>query len=112
MASVEPGFVAQLARRYPKADILTYDLGEVPSGIARHISSLPPGDKAREALVNILLLGRAPLCVRTSSAFSAIARIAAPQMRTITVNVGGRSRAFPEAQVLAEEAARSRRAPA
>jgi len=104
VASDEAGFAERLARRYPAAECRSYNLGEVPAGVARHFSALPPGARAKEALVNMLALGKAPLCLRTASFLSAMTRVASPGLRTVTVNPDAGD-GFPEGQILAEERA-------
>ena len=104
LATDEPGFARAAAAVLPGATITRYDLGDVPAGTARHFSAMPPADKAKEALVNMFCLARAPLLIRTSSYLSAMAALANPAQRTITVNREAvTERTFPEAQILARE---------
>ena len=104
LATDEPGFARAAASALPSATITRYDLRDVPEGTARHFSAMPPADKAKEALVNIFCLARAPLLIRTSSYLSAMAALANPAERTVTVNREAvTARTFPEAQILARE---------
>ena len=108
LATDDQAFEQALRRRYDRARFTTFNLGTTKPGEPRHFSALPARDKAREALLNILLIARAPLCVRTSSYLSAVSRIVNPAMRTRTVNLTLKgSRLFPECEVLAAEQGRS-----
>jgi hypothetical protein len=104
LATDEPVFRAAVLRRFPEARFTSFDLGDVPEGVPRQYSQLGPDEKAIEALANILLLGRAPLCIRTASYLSALARVANPALRTLTINWAGvRSLGFPDIELRAEE---------
>ncbi|NVD44798.1 hypothetical protein [Qipengyuania atrilutea] len=104
LATDELGFARTVAAVLPGATITRYDLADVPAGTARHFSAMPPADKAKEALVNMFCLARAPLLIRTSSYLSAMAALANPAQRTVTVNREAvTERTFPEAQILARE---------
>jgi len=108
LATDVPALERAVRERWPDTHFTTFNLGGPrPAGEARHFSDMPPADKAVEALVNIFLLARAPMCIRTSSYLSAMSRIANPDLRTVTLNrtLQG-SRHFPEHEILAEEAAR------
>jgi hypothetical protein len=108
LATDDAAFARALKAEFPGLDCTSYDLGEVESGLARHFSDLSPTDKALEALVNIFLIARAPVCVRTSSYMSAVSALVNPALRTVTINrtIAGKP-PFPEAEVLAHEAARA-----
>lgn len=114
LATDEPAFAAAARARYPQARWSTFTLGEVEDGTPRHFSSLSPEAKATEALVNIHLLARAPLCVRTSSYLSAISALVNPQLRTVTISRTLAKRSpFPEHEILqAEQAGADRSHPA
>lgn len=108
LATDDPSFEAFLRRRHPQTDFVTYTLGQ-PSNLkeARHFSDMPAHDKALEAAVNMMLLGAAPACIRSSSYLSAISKIAHPSLRTVTLNrTFGQQDQFPERQIVDEEAAR------
>jgi len=108
LATDDPSFEASLRRRHPRTNFLTYTLGQ-PSNPkeARHFSDMPAHDKALEAAVNMMLLGAAPACIRSSSYMSAISKIAYPSLRTTTLNrTFGQQDQFPERQILEEELAR------
>lgn len=108
LATDEPGFATALRRRWRKVEITMFERGSVPEGQARHFSRLDPHDKALEALGNIWLLGKAPLCIRTSSFLSGMAKVVAPPLVTRTINrAPGFDRRFPERDILAEEIRRS-----
>lgn len=101
LATDEAAIAALLRERFPHARFTSFDLGEVTPGLPRHFSALGPEDKALEALVNMFLLARAPVCVRTSSYLSALSRIANPFLRTVTVNrSSGAETLFPEREIL------------
>lgn len=105
LATDEPGFSSAVRSRFPHVRFVSYDLGDVKEGVARHFSSMDPNEKALEALVNIFLLARAPVCVRTSSFLSAVSRVANPQLRTVTINRTKRGNGrFPEYETLTAEA--------
>ena len=107
LATDEPAFAKALSRRWPRVAVTMFERGAVPPGQARHFSALAPHDKALEALGNIWLLARAPLCIRTSSFLSGMARLVNPALVTRTVNrAPGFDARFPERGILAEEAAR------
>jgi hypothetical protein len=54
----------------------------------------------------MLLLSMAPTCIRSSSYLSAISKIMNPNLRTVTLTRDHwGSRAYPEFEILAEEAA-------
>jgi len=109
LATDDATFAAALRAAMPGLDYTSYDLGEVESGLARHFSNLSPTDKALEALVNIFLIARAPVCVRTSSYMSAVSALANPGMRTVTINQTiGQSPPFPEHEVLERERGQAR----
>jgi hypothetical protein len=106
LATDDAAFAAALKVEMPGLDCTSYDLGEVESGLARHFSDLSPTDKALEALVNIFLIARAPVCVRTSSYMSAVSALVNPAMRTVTINrTIALTPPFPELEVLAHERA-------
>lgn len=90
--------------RWPKTLFVSFTLGRPDPSVPRHFSDMPPEDKAIEALVNILLIARAPKCVRTTSYMSAISKIANPSLLTKTLSrTYADSRLFPEHEVLASE---------
>lgn len=104
LATDDPGFARAARAALPNARFTSYDRGAVPDGMARHFSPLAPEDKALEALVNMFLIARAPVCVRTSSFLSSMARLANPAQRTITVNrTLAKQPPFPEGEILREE---------
>lgn len=106
LATDDAGFSAELKARFPGLNYTSYDLGEVEAGLPRHFSDLSPTDKALEALVNIFLLARSKVCVRTSSYMSAASTFVNPALRTVTINqTVAASLPFPEAELLAREAA-------
>lgn len=108
LATDDAAFAAELKTRFPGLHYTSYDLGEVEPGLPRHFSDLSPTDKALEALVNIFLLARARVCIRTSSYMSAASTFVNPSLRTVTINQTIRGfTPFPEAEILAREAARS-----
>ena len=112
LATDEPAFALALRHRWPRVAITMFERGSVPEGQARHFSRLDPHDKALEALGNMWLLSKAPLCIRTSSFLSGMARVISPALVTCTVNrASGFDRRFPERHILAEEGLRAAIAP-
>lgn len=106
LATDDAAFAAALRAEFPGLDCTSYDLGEVTPGVPRHYSDLSPTDKAREALVNVFLLARAPVCLRTSSYLSAVSALANPGLRTVTINQTlGAAQPFPEGELLDRERA-------
>ncbi|MBB3034345.1 O-fucosyltransferase family protein [Alteriqipengyuania lutimaris] len=104
LATDDQGFSRAARERYPQATWVSYDMAQLDPDVPRHFSDLPPEDKAIEALVNIFLLARAPICVRTCSYFSAISALIAPDMMTITVNPWAPGKGpFPERQIAERE---------
>jgi hypothetical protein len=66
-------------------------------------------DKAIEALVNIVAIGRSPVCIRTSSHLSAWSKILNPGMQTFTLNrPHDWMPQFPEAEIADLEALEAR----
>jgi hypothetical protein len=105
LATDDAGFARTIRQRWPRIVFTSYDLGEVAEGKARHFSDLGVDDKAKEALVNMFLLARAPVCVRTMSYMSSFVRLINPDIRTVTVNKRiGADTPFPERQILELEA--------
>ena len=105
LATDDVGFDNFLRSSLPGTSFITYTRGH-PSDRAtpRHFSDMAPQDKAIEALVNILLIARAPKCIRTTSYMSAISKITNPSLVTETLNrTYLESRLFPEREVIAEE---------
>jgi hypothetical protein len=105
LATDDVGFDNFLRSRLPGTAFITYTRGH-PSDRAtpRHFSDMAPHDKAIEALVNILLIARAPKCIRTTSYMSAISKITNPSLMTETLNrTYLDSRLFPEREVIVEE---------
>ncbi len=104
LATDDAGFARTIRQRWPKVSFISYDLGEVEAGKARHFSNLSPQAKADEALVNMFLIARAPICVRTMSYLSSFVRVINPDIRTITVNRRIDAKTpFPELQLLERE---------
>lgn len=105
LATDDASFDDFVRSRWPGTAFISYTCGHPRNpSVPRHFSDMAPEDKAIEALVNILLLARAPTCIRTTSYMSAISKIANPSLITHTLNRTYRdSRLFPEREVLAEE---------
>jgi hypothetical protein len=105
LATDDAGFARTIRKRWRRVAFVSYDVGEVVEGLARHFSKLEADDKAREALVNMFLLARAPICIRTMSYLSSFARMINPDLRTVTVNKRlDADTPFPERQLLMLEA--------
>jgi hypothetical protein len=104
LATDDGAFEAAVRARYARCTFTTFNIGTLVAGVARHFSTMPPDDKAMEALANIFLIASAPLCIRTSSYLSAISKFARPMMRTVTVNrtLNG-STIFPEREIVLSE---------
>ncbi len=114
LATDDAGFARTVRQRFPEAQFSSYDLGYVKAGAPRHFSSLGPDEKSLEALVNMHLLARAPVCVRTSSYLSAISALINPALRTITINqtqAGKNALPFPELGILQSEQAQTHAVP-
>lgn len=110
LATDDAAFEAFARARWPGTAFTTYNLGgpPSPSGWPRHFSGMPPEQKALEALVNMVLLSKAPRCIRTSSYMSAISKILNPVLITETLNrMRAGSRLFPEHEIHAEELGRA-----
>ncbi|MGF7155088.1 hypothetical protein [Novosphingobium gossypii] len=107
LATDDNAFRRVLTTRYPQHTFSSYDLSVLPDDTPRHFSAMSARDKAVESLVNIFLLARSPVIVRSSSYMSAISVLANPAMKTITLNktLTGRQ-IFPEHEIIeAEQAA-------
>ncbi|MEG8222715.1 hypothetical protein OSJ57_19150 [Sphingomonas sp. HH69] len=108
LATDDAGFSAAVRHAFPSARFTSYDLGEVGDGVPRHFSQLPPSAKALEALVNIYLIARAPVCIRTSSYLSSVSALVNPDMRTVTIDkTRSKHTPFPEFELLEAEALRA-----
>lgn len=107
LATDDNAFRRVLTTRYPEHTFFSYDLSVLPDDTPRHFSAMSARDKAVESLVNIFLLARSPVIVRSSSYMSAISVLANPSMKTITLNKTLTARQiFPEHEIIeAEQAA-------
>lgn len=105
LATDNPDFERFVRTRWPETTFTTFNLGAASEGATpRHFSKRPPEEKAVEALVNVVLLGKAPRCIRTSSYLSAVSKILNPALVTVTLNrTFHASPLFPEREILAEE---------
>ncbi len=104
LATDNQDFRAAIKNQWPNVEFVSYDLGEVENGMPRHFSSLSPELKAKEALANIYMISRAPVCVRTSSFMSSFSRIINPTQKTVTINrTILKKTPFPEKQILESE---------
>jgi len=99
LATDDIAFSVAVRDAFPKAQFSDFELGEVAPGTPRHFAELAPEAKALEALANILLLARAPICVRTASYLSATSAIVNPEMRTLTINATPAMHGFPEDEI-------------
>lgn len=97
-------FNAKIQDLFHSTKVTSFQLGHVNAGEPRHFSSLPNQDKALEAIVNMILLSKSKLCIRTASYLSAWSKILNPALETITLNrTFGGSTLFPERQICAAE---------
>lgn len=105
LATDELKFETHFRAQFPELHVLTYFIGrDVDSTRGRHFASMPPEEKAQEAIVNMFLLARAPMCIRTSSYLSAMSRIINPALKTETLSLTHwGSTAFPEKQIIEQE---------
>jgi hypothetical protein len=105
LATDELTFEVHFRAQFPELKVSTYFIDKnVDSTRGRHFSSISPEDKAKEAIVNMFLLARAPMCIRTSSYLSAMSRIINPALKTKTLSLTHwGSTAFPEMQIIAQE---------
>lgn len=105
LATDELTFETHFRSQFPGLHVLTYFVDrDVDSTRGRHFASTPPEEKAREAIVNMFLLARAPMCIRTSSYLSAMSRIINPTLKTQTLSLTHwGSTAFPEKQIIEQE---------
>lgn len=106
LATDDAEFARSIRKEWGGVTFVSYDLGEVQEGRPRHFSDLDPDLKARESLVNMFLLARAPVLLRTSSFMSSFSKLINPALRTITINRTTKFKAspFPEAEILQSEA--------
>lgn len=104
LATDDMAFQNIITSRFAQHRFFTYNLVDLPVDTPRHFSNMTPTEKAIEALVNIFLLSRSPLIVRSSSYMSAISALVNPHMKTDTLNRTLTNRSiFPESQILARE---------
>lgn len=105
LATDEPAFRDFLEGRFPDVEFAGFDAeADVREGEPRHFSSMAPAAKAQEAIVNMALLARAPLLVRTSSYLSAMSKLIRPELETRTINaMRGGHLPFPEDIIALEE---------
>jgi len=106
LATDDTEFAMTIRKEWKSVTFVSYDLGEVQEGRPRHFSDLDPDLKARESLVNMFLLAKAPVLLRTSSFMSSFSKLINPALRTITINRTTKFKAspFPEAEILRSEA--------
>ncbi len=105
LATDDGSFEAKMRARWPDTEFTTFNLGgPCAPGIPRHFSDISPQDKALESIVNMLLLARAPTCIRSSSYMSGMSKILNPELRTVTVNRTLKGRLlFPEWEIVSCE---------
>jgi hypothetical protein len=105
LATDEPAFEYYIRAEFPDVCFHTYNLGffiDISRG--RHFSRMNEEDKAKEAILNMLLLAEAPCLIRSSSNLSAISKFINPEIRTITLNnTHWGSISFPEKEIIDEE---------
>lgn len=101
IATDEPSFLAATKARY---GVKAKDLGSkhlAQGATPAHFSSGDPREKGSEALITMLALSKAELCIRTPSLLSAWAKILNPELKTFTIGEihrGGDP--FPEREIL------------
>jgi hypothetical protein len=97
-------FSQAIRSRFPWIVFISYD-SEASLKIdgPRHFSSLSPDAKAMEAIVNMLLLSRCDVCIRTASQLSAWSRILNSDLKTVSLNRPFMSTAYPEREIWNEE---------
>jgi hypothetical protein len=88
IASDEPAFIERAARRFGSAAFWLPCQAIATNGRPPHFMDAPGEVKAREALVTMVALSRAAICVRTPSFLSAWARTLNPQQRSIKLHAG------------------------
>jgi Nodulation protein Z (NodZ) len=103
LATDSNGFAEAIKTRFPHINFISYCSGAlVNSEVPRHFSSLSGEDKAVEAVVNIILLARCDICIRTASQLSAWSRILNKDLKTVTLNRTYYEEKYPEMQVWEE----------
>lgn len=104
LATDDLAFQNAITSRFQQHRFITFNLVDLPADTPRHFSKMTPTEKATEALVNIFLLSKSPIIVRSSSYMSAISVIINPNMKTDTLNKTLTNRSiFPESQILSRE---------
>lgn len=104
VASDNSMFIEEIKEIFRPIRLTSYQLGSVTDGEPRHFSDLPNDDKAIEAIVNMILLSKSKLCIRTASYLSAWSKILNPSLKTITLNKTFEgSTHFPEHEICASE---------
>jgi hypothetical protein len=99
-------FDRYIRNRFPSVQFFDFNVMPLEDGSTpRHFSTISGGDKAIEALVNILALSRSAVCIRTCSYLSAWSKILNPSMRTYTLNRLHKPQLFPEAGIAEAETA-------
>ncbi len=103
LATDNAAFAAIVRERFVCCNVVSFEYGlNLDPTIPRHFSNMSPREKALDALVNIILLSNAKVCVRTSSHFSAWSRILNRNMKQITLNRPYKEHLFPEKQLWEE----------
>ena len=109
LATDDAEFSRIVRAEFPDIRFQSFDICDVSEGEPRHFADADPFEKATEAIVNIFLLGRAPICIRTSSYLSSIAVLASSSLETRTINwTLTDDLPFPEAEIFAHEASQMR----
>ena len=107
LAADDGNFRKFLTEKYPEINFSGFDLIDEIPGQPRHFSDANPDEKALEALVNIFLLSRSILLIRTSSYLSSVSILLSENQISKTVNWTNTSDLpFPEKEIFAIESKR------
>jgi hypothetical protein len=97
-------FSQAIRSRFPWITFISYD-SDVNLKIdgPRRFSGLSADAKAMEAIINMLLLSRCDVCIRTASQLSVWSRILNSDLKTVSLNRPFMSTAYPEGEIWNEE---------
>ena len=104
LATDSYGFSQAIRSRFPRITFISYD-SEASLKIEgpRHFSCLSADAKAMEAIMNMLLLSRCDVCIRTASQLSVWSRILNSDLKTVSLNRPFMSAAYPEREIWSAE---------
>jgi hypothetical protein len=88
LATDSAHFAVAIRKRFPNINFISFYCGEENDlELPRHFSPLlTPDEKSMEAIMNIILLSKCEICVRTASQLSVWSRVLNKDLKMVTVN--------------------------